>query len=128
MQVAGAAVVAEPLPQLQHVLLVGGGEVGERREGGEEPLEVRDDGGDRGLLEHDLADPDAVRVAVGPPGQVAAVAVEPGEQGFAEGGEGAGRPPGRRGELGHRRLRINRESQVSKCRKSQSRNPRTSAT
>ena len=65
LEVAGAGVIAEPLPHAQHVLLVGGGEVGERREPLEEPVEVRDDRRDLRLLEHRLADEHVVRVGGG---------------------------------------------------------------
>ena len=50
---------------------------GDGGEGAEEALEVGDDGNDLGLLEHHLADPDAVGVAVASPGQVALVLGEP---------------------------------------------------
>ena len=39
------------------------------REPAQEPLEVRHDGGDRRLHEHHLRDQDAIRVAIGPPGE-----------------------------------------------------------
>src|SRR5436305_1489399 len=72
VQVPRPAVVAQPFPELQHVLLVGGGEVGQRWKGCQEALEVWDDRDNGRLLEHDLADPDAVRVTVLAPGQGAA--------------------------------------------------------
>jgi hypothetical protein len=55
---------------------------------GEEALIIRDGCGDRRLLQHDLGDPDAVRVAAlarpSAPRQVAPVPVIPGEQPPAE--------------------------------------------
>ena len=36
------------------------------------------------LLQHDLRKPDAIRISITAPGQVALVAVVPGEQAFAE--------------------------------------------
>src|SRR5262245_49299728 len=80
VQVPRAAVVAQSRPELEDILLVRGGQFGDRGEGGDEPLEVGDDGRDGRLLEHHLADPDAVRVTVAPPRQVAAMAGEPGQE------------------------------------------------
>src|SRR5436190_452215 len=77
MKLPRAPVVAEPLPMPEHDLLVG---VGQRLDVGEspqEPLEIRDDGRHLRLLEHDLADPNGVRVASSPPRQIARVAAKP---------------------------------------------------
>src|ERR1035437_6246816 len=45
---------------------------------------VRDDGLSAGLLEHDLADPDGVRIARVAPGKIAMAAGVPGEQEAAD--------------------------------------------
>ena len=80
VEVAGTPVVAQPFPEFQDLLLVGCRQCRDGRERREEPLEVRHDGRDSGLLKHDLADPDAIRVAVLAPGQVAAMGGEPVEE------------------------------------------------
>jgi hypothetical protein len=99
VQVAGAAVVAESLPEAQHLLFGGGGQVAQGGEGVQEAVEVRHDGGDGRLLKHDLADPDVVRVAAAAPGQVAPSGLEPGEQALtdpaAQSGRGSAGLPGR---------------------------------
>lgn len=85
VQVAGAGVVAEACPGLQHGVLGGLGEGGNGGKAGEEALEVGTDGGDGGLLEHDLRQPDAVWVGRlaggGAPWHRAAVAVVPIQEG-----------------------------------------------
>ena len=63
VQVARAAVVAEALPQLEHIVQRRGGQ---RLHGGEahqETLVVGDHGRDLRLLQHDFRQPDGVRVA-----------------------------------------------------------------
>ena len=67
VQVAGAAVVAKPLPEEQHILLGSRGQVRHAGKRAHETLEVGDYGRDLRLLQHDLADPDAIRVAVAAP-------------------------------------------------------------
>src|SRR5688572_24490457 len=72
MKVKRARVVAEPGPVGEHVVLL---RAGERRHVGEtrhEALVIRDDGRHLGLLEHDLGDPDAIRVAAALPRQTVA--------------------------------------------------------
>jgi hypothetical protein len=81
MQVACAGVVAEPGPLRHHRVIAGGGEVGQRREMLQEPLEVRDDRGYLGLLQHDFRQPDPIGAAWVLPGQVVAtMVVEPVQQ------------------------------------------------
>ncbi len=80
VQVPRAAVIAEPFPQPQDVVLVGGGQGGQRGKASQEPLEIWDDGRHRRLLQHDLADPDAVRVARSAPGKIAIVHGGPAQQ------------------------------------------------
>ena len=84
VQLPCAAVVAEAFPQPQHVLFVGGGQSADIRQCDNEPLEVVADRGHLRLLQHDLADPDAVGVARLPPGQVAGMFGIPGKQPPAE--------------------------------------------
>ena len=84
VEVAGPGVVAEPLPLVQHVIELRFGESRERGPSGDEPPEIPVDGRHGGLLKHDFADPDPIRVrrraGRRSPGQVAPVAVVPGEQ------------------------------------------------
>src|SRR6185437_3568230 len=78
MQVAPPGVIAEPAPEREHLVEVRGGEIGNRRPAREEALVVRDHRLDARLLQHDLGEPDAVRVAGSLPGQrVAALAALP---------------------------------------------------
>ena len=80
-QVAGPAVVAQALPEAQHLLFLGPGQVGGGRKRLEEALEVGDDRRDLGLLQHDLGEPDAIGVARALPRQVVpAVALLPGDE------------------------------------------------
>ena len=72
VQVARARVVAEAGPRGEHVVERRAGERPHRREPRHPPLPVRDHGRDAGLLQHDLADPDRVRIAGAPPRQIAA--------------------------------------------------------
>src|SRR5580658_1389058 len=97
VKISCSRVVAEARPQAQHVVQIG------RREGidgGKSAYEgfiVGYDGGDRCLLQHDLAEPDSIRIrrpsSLGAPGHVAAMAVIPGEQG-ASGEDGGRHAPG----------------------------------
>ena len=80
VQLPRTAIVAEAFPQPQHLSLVGRGERVHIRKRRDEAFEVVADRGDLRLLQHDLADPDAVRIARLPPGQVAGVIGVPGEQ------------------------------------------------
>ena len=79
-EVAGASVVAQALPRLQHLPFRTGCE----RLNGRERLQERGVAGGRGrhagLLEEDLRDPDPVRVAVGSPRERPSVCREPGEE------------------------------------------------
>ena len=54
VQVAAAGVITEAGPQRQHLVEIGRRERGEVRKAGHEALEVRDDGRDLRLLEHDF--------------------------------------------------------------------------
>jgi hypothetical protein len=69
-QISRARVVAEARPDLEHVIERRGRERRHRREPRHPALPVRDHGGDARLLQHDLADPDRVRIARAAPRQV----------------------------------------------------------
>lgn len=69
-QVARARVVAESGPRGEHVVQRCGCERAHRRKLRHPLLPVRDDGLHARLLQHDLADPDRVRVARRAPGQI----------------------------------------------------------
>ncbi len=94
MQVHRAAIVPQALPDLENRLVGCLGEGLDGREPREKPLVVRDDRGNLRLLEHDLADPDAVRIGRSPPRQVAAGPAEPREQPAHEGAAGGRREAG----------------------------------
>ena len=51
----------------------------------EEALIIRNDGGDAGLLQHDLRNPDAIRIVCAAPGQVALVLPIPVQNAAANG-------------------------------------------
>ncbi len=81
VQVARPAVVAQPAPQAEHLVLRRRGQRGDVREAGQEALVVAQHGRHLRLLQHDLRQPDAVRIAGALPGQVVApVAALPGDQ------------------------------------------------
>ena len=80
VQIARAAVIAEPLPQLEHLRLVRCGERTNIRKRLHPSLEIAAHGLDARLLEHDLAHPDAVRRRFAPPRQVSMSLVVPLEQ------------------------------------------------
>ncbi len=54
---------------MQHLLFVGLRQLPDCGKGTQETLEVWDDGGDLGLLQHDLADPDGIGIARGAQGR-----------------------------------------------------------
>ena len=71
VEVPRARVVAEAGPRGEHVVERCGRERGDRREPRHPALPVRDHRRDPRLLQHDLADPDRVRVTRAPPRQIA---------------------------------------------------------
>ena len=93
VQLARPGVVAQTRPFGQHLIEAGGGEVGNARPAGDEAAEIGRDGGNRGLLQHDLRQPYPVGIGSaagrGTPGQIAAVAVIPGKQERSESAGGA---------------------------------------
>ena len=84
VQIAGARVIAEPLPFMQHFVECRRGERRNIRPARHKSGKIGCDGRHRRLLQHDFAEPDAVRVAEPagrrPPRQIAAVTIVPGEQ------------------------------------------------
>ena len=78
VQVAAAGVIAQPGPQVQHLVLARRGQRLYARECLHKALEVGDNRFDLGLLQHDFRHPDPVGAGVMLPGQVLApVPVEP---------------------------------------------------
>src|ERR1700685_3518698 len=84
MQHARAAVVAEAAPGGEHDILGGGGQCFDSWETIDEDSVVVEYGRNAGLLQHDFAEPDAVRVARFAPGEITAMTVIPAEQAAAE--------------------------------------------
>ena len=82
-QIAGAGIIAQSGPEIEHLIIGGGGEIGDGGKMLEKTLEIGYDGGDRGLLEHDFAEPDPVGIGSialgGAPGQVAPMRLIPAE-------------------------------------------------
>ena len=85
VQVAGAAVIAQPLPEGEHLVFGRGGKGGGGGEGGEKARVVSGNGGHLGLLQHDFGEPDAVGVAAVPGQVVAAVLFLPADEAVGEG-------------------------------------------
>ena len=80
LEVAGPGVVAQAGPEPQHLVLRRRGQRGHRWEPLHEPLVIGEDRGDLSLLEHDLRNPDRVRVARLPPGQIPVAGAIPRQQ------------------------------------------------
>src|SRR6185437_1422589 len=75
-----AVVIAEPCPMREQFALRGDGESREIGKAVEKALVVRDCGSDASLLQHDLRNPDRVRVARPAPGEVAFRGSIPGQK------------------------------------------------
>src|ERR1051326_1052674 len=89
MQVARTGVIAEPLPGMQHVVE---GSLGQRFDGRKprhKAVKISPYRRDSGLLQHDLAEPDAVGIGylagLGAPRQRAAMPVVPTQQRWRDG-------------------------------------------
>ena len=112
VQVAGAGVVAKPGPGGQHGFQRRRGQRVHRREAAYEAFIVGYDRRDRGLLQHDLAEPDAVRdrrlAGLRAPRQAAPMAVIPAQQrpGRSDGGRGKGHEGHAAGYGNRRTLRL----------------------
>ena len=85
VEIARARVVPEPAPEREHVVERRGRQRAQRGKAAEEAPVVGDHHLDARLLQHHLADPDAVRVArLLPPGKVAPRSGKPREQAIRE--------------------------------------------
>ena len=62
MEIARAGIIAEPGPHPQHVILRGAAERGDIWPARQKLQEIRPDGFDAGLLQHDFGQPDPVRI------------------------------------------------------------------
>jgi len=86
VQIAGASVIAEPGPDLQHFLERRRGERADARPALEEFGVIGQNRADPRLLQHDLGEPDPIRIralaGARAPRQLAAMPVVPGEQGL----------------------------------------------
>ena len=80
LQVARAAVVAEPFPQFKHLFRGGGRQGLNLRQIAHPASPVREDGFDLRLLEHDLGHPNGVWIPRAAPGQGTGVGAEPFDQ------------------------------------------------
>src|SRR5947207_2522530 len=85
MEVAGTSIVPESLPRLAHLPRMRARQLRECREAMEEPIVVRDDARDLGLLEHELRHEHAIWIAGLSPWKVAAAAPIPFSQPATEG-------------------------------------------
>ena len=87
VQIARAAVIAKPGPGREHRVERSLGERAKIREARKEALEIRADGRDRRLLQHDFREPDAVGIrtfaARRAPRQGAAMPIVPGQEKIA---------------------------------------------
>ena len=72
MQIAGTAVIAQTTPQAQHLIERGRCQIFHRGKARKKALVVVDHGEHLSLLQHDLRQPHAVRLARVLPGQVGA--------------------------------------------------------
>ena len=87
VQMASACVIAESLPRVQDVIFRGSGQGGKIGEPTEPVIIIWDNGSDLCLLEHELGDEDAVRIAGLAPGKIAAMATMPAKKRLAEGAD-----------------------------------------
>ena len=77
LQIASAAVIAEPLPELHQHIMTASGERSDIRQRRQKPRIIWLDGLHSGLLEHDLREPDMIRLTVSAPRQIARILREP---------------------------------------------------
>ena len=84
LEIARAGVVTETFPEFEDVLFVGDGERGDGGEVLHPAFPIWNDGFDLGLLEHNLRNPDGVRIVGPTPREVAGVFREPGRDGVGE--------------------------------------------
>ncbi len=84
VEISRARVIAEALPRVEDVVFRGRRECSEIGEAAEPLTIIRENGGDLGLLEHELGYENRVRVAGASPGKIAAVFAEPTRERGAE--------------------------------------------
>jgi len=77
VELASTPIVTQPLPQAEHLPLVGCGKGMHVGQCADEPREILADRRHLRLLQHDLADPHAIGIAGAPPGQIAGVRAVP---------------------------------------------------
>ena len=77
LQIHGAAVVPESLPDAPQFVEGDGGKGGNVGQGSHEPLVIRQNGVHPGLLQHDLADPDMIRRRILPKRQRTTIELKP---------------------------------------------------
>src|SRR5256885_2849722 len=87
-QISRARIVAEPLPRAENLTLRGRGKSNCVGEAAEPFIIIWNDGGDLGLLKHELGDEDRVRIGGAAPGKIAAVFAIPGKERSAKGAGG----------------------------------------
>ena len=76
--------MTKPFPETKDIVFVGNGQIAQRGESSNEALEVGHYRRHLSLLQHDLADPDAIGIATHPPGEVAPMAGEPCQKASAQ--------------------------------------------
>ena len=101
VQIAGAAVVAQARPQIEHIILRRGGQRGHIGKAGDKARIIIEHGGHLGLLQHDFREPHPIRLAHLPRQMVAAMLALPGNQALGEIGGGCHRWAGRLKESGY---------------------------
>ena len=72
VQVAGACVISQPCPVIEHRVYRGARQAGNIGEAQDKTLVVGNDRSHLGLLQHDLRNPDAIRIPIALPGQAMA--------------------------------------------------------
>jgi ribonuclease HIII len=80
VKISGSIVIPQALPRSQNFLLVGGGERRQCRKLVQPPMIIAENGGDLGLLKHELGDKDSVRIGSLPPRQPSPLAPVPGNE------------------------------------------------
>ena len=89
VQIASAAVIAKARPEAQNFARLSGGKSQQSGKAVEKTAKVGNDGGHGRLLEHDFADPNAIRIARVTPGKIAGIFVEPAQQAATQMGTAA---------------------------------------
>ncbi len=84
LQIARAAVVAEARPQAQHFFLRSRSKGNNAGKTGEKFFVVGDHRRHARLLQHDFRDPNAVRITILAPGQIALIIAKPIQERFAK--------------------------------------------